>query len=58
MRAAATFATVTATAAAAVLFGTLGNADAGSSNGHPAPRHAHSTPMPGHHPGTPAHRAP
>jgi hypothetical protein len=51
MRVASTIATVTATTAAAVLFGTLGNADAGSSNGRPAPRHAQRStvaPTPNH----------
>jgi hypothetical protein len=55
MRAASTFAVVTATAAAAVLFGTLGNADAGSSNGHRAPRQSHSTSVPLHTPSTTRH---
>jgi hypothetical protein len=44
MRAASTFAIVTATTAAAVLFGTLGNADADNSSGHQRPQHSHSTP--------------
>ena len=57
MRAASTFAIVTATTAAAVLFGTLGNADAGSSSGNHRPLHSHSAPTP-HTSVTPAPRAP
>jgi hypothetical protein len=58
MRVASTIATVTATAAAAVLFGTLGNADAGSSNGQPGPRHSHSSTQLPHHPAARARIAP